>query len=81
MSDFSEVNPMKLQYCITSLIALGIISVTANSLQVNYVSDFLINPSRIVKILKKEQLEARIPPNPGIPTSRESGSSRQLKWE
>ncbi|WP_407895721.1 hypothetical protein [Scytonema sp. NUACC26] len=72
---------MKLQYCITSLITLGIISVTANYLQGNYFLNFLKNPSGIVKILKKEQLEARIPPNPGIPTSRESGSSRQLKWK
>lgn len=72
---------MKLQYLIAPLITVGIISVSANHVQVDSFLHSLKNPSGIVKILKQEQLEARIPPNRGIPTSRESGSSRQLKWE
>ncbi|MUG97741.1 hypothetical protein F7734_37705 [Scytonema sp. UIC 10036] len=72
---------MKPQYFIAPLITVGIISVFAQQVEVSYFLDVFKNPDRIVKILKKEQLEARLPPNRGIPTSRESGSSRQLKWE
>ncbi|KYC41802.1 hypothetical protein WA1_17405 [Scytonema hofmannii PCC 7110] len=72
---------MKLQYIIAPLITLGIIAVSANYVQVYYLLHSLKTPGGIVKILKQEQLEARIPPNRGIPTNRESGSSRQLKWE
>ncbi|KAF3886036.1 MULTISPECIES: hypothetical protein [Nostocales] len=72
---------MKPQYLIAPLITVGIISIFANYGQGYNFLHLVNNPARIVKILKNEHLEARIPPNRGIPTGRESGSSRQLKWE
>ncbi|GAB1544233.1 hypothetical protein NUACC21_69090 [Scytonema sp. NUACC21] len=71
---------MKFKYIVVPLATTGIVSVSAAYANTSYFLQFLKNPHGIVKILQHGQLEAKLPPNRGVPTTgRESGSSRSLK--
>lgn len=68
---------MKSQYVIASLI-VGIITVSANYTDTHNLL-LLQNTPRTVKTVKQNQIQARIPPNRGVPTRRESGGARSIK--
>lgn len=69
---------MKSQYLLAPLI-VGILTVSANYAETHNLLLLQDNAPRTVKTIKQDGLQARIPPDRGVPTRRESGGARTIK--